>query len=288
MGLLAQAFVNGITDGAFIAMMALGITLVFGVARFSNVAHGDFLTVGAYGAFWCAGLMNLPLPLAVVGGAGLSVVVGLACYLIVFRRIADRPVTALLVSIGLSIFLRGVLSFVAGNRQVAYDLPFWRAWKFGDLRILPVEAGIALASFLVILVVHLILKYSRIGIEMRAVADNPSLARTGGIDPRRVNLATWSIALAVGGLAGIMLGMKTAIFPDMGWNLLLPAFAAAVVGGLGSPYGAIASGLLIGIAQNVATLWIADPYKIAFAFVILIVTLLFKPNGIMGKGSVAR
>lgn len=288
MWLLAQAIVNGITDGAFLAMMALGITLVFGVARFSNVAHGDFLTVGAYGTFWCAGLLHLPLGLAVFGGAALSVGVGLLCYLVVFRRIADRPVTALLVSIGLSIFLRGLLSLVAGNRQVAFDLPFWRAWKWGELRILPIEAGIAVASLVVILAVHLILRHSRIGIEMRAVADNPALARTGGINPRRVNIATWSIALAVAGLAGVLLGAKTAIFPDMGWNLLLPAFAAAVVGGLGSPYGAIAAGLLIGIAQNVATLWIADPYKIAFAFVILIVTLLFKPNGLTGKGSVAR
>lgn len=288
MALFAQALINGITDGTFLAMMALGITMVFGVARFPNVAHGDFLTVGAYGAFWCATLLHLPFVVAAIGGTALAILTGLAAYALIFRQIADRPITALLVSIGLSILMRGTLSFVAGNQQVAYDLPLWRAWRILGVRVLPLEAGIALASVVVIVATHLILKYTRIGIEMRAVADNPDLARTGGINAERVNRATWSIALGVGGLAGIFVAAKTAISPDMGWNLLLPAFAAAVLGGLGSPYGAIAAGLIIGLAQNVATLWISDTYKITFAFIVLIATLLIRPEGLTGRGAVAR
>jgi branched-chain amino acid transport system permease protein len=288
MALFAQALINGITDGVFLAMMALGITLVFGVARFPNVAHGDFLTVGAYGAYWCTTLLHLSLPLAAIGGTVLSIAAGLLAYALVFRKISNKPITALLVSIGLSIFIRGLLSFVAGNQQVSYDMPLWRAWRWGGIRVLPSELAIAAASVAVILAAHLILKYTRIGIEMRAVSDNPDLARTGGIDPGRVNRATWSIALGVAGLAGMFVAAKTAISPDMGWNLLLPAFAAAVLGGLGSPYGAIFAGLLIGIAQNVATLWISDTYKISFAFLILIATLLIKPSGLTGKGEAAR
>lgn len=288
MVLFVQALLNGITNGAFIAMMALGITLVFGVARFPNVAHGEFLTIGAYGAYWCAALVHAPLAVATVFGALLSIAVGLLAYVLVFRRIADRPVTALLVSIGLSLFLRGLISLVAGNGQVFYDMPLWRAWRVGSVRILPLEVGIAVASLIVILITHLILKHTRIGIEMRAVSDNPTLARTGGINSERVNRATWAIALGVAGLAGTFLAAKTAIMPDMGWNLLLPAFAAAVLGGLGSPYGAIGAGLILGLAQNVATLWISDIYRTSFAFVVLIAVLLIKPSGLAGKGEVAR
>lgn len=288
MTVLVQALVNGLTDGAFLALIALGITLVFGVARFPNIAHGDFLTVGAYGTFACATLFGLPLALAAVGGVALTVLAGLLSYRLVFRLVAGQPVSALLVSIGLSIFIRGLIGFVAGSQWLAYDLPLWPAWRLGGILVLPLEAAITAATLVVILGAHLVLRYTRIGVEMRAVADDPVLARTTGISPDRVNRATWSLSLGVAGLAGIFVAAKTAIYPDMGWNLLLPAFAAAVLGGLGSPYGAIAAGLLLGVAQNLAALVVSDTYKISFAFVVLIGVLLLKPSGLSGRGAVAR
>jgi branched-chain amino acid transport system permease protein len=288
MDLVVQAFINGITNGALLAMTALGITLVYGVARFPNIAHGDFLTVGAYGAFWCATLLHLPLPVAVIGGMILAVITGLSAYSLVFRKLLDRPIAALLVSIGMSIFIRGVLSFVAGDHHVSYDIPLWSAWRLGTIRILPLEIYIAASSFTIIFAVHLILKHTRMGMAMRAVSDNPVLARTGGISPSRVNQATWAIALGVAGLGGIFVAAETALSPDMGWNLLLPAFAAAVLGGLGSPYGAIGAGLLLGVAQSIAVLWISDAYRTSFAFVVLIITLLIKPSGLTGRREVAR
>ncbi|MGI4814144.1 MAG: branched-chain amino acid ABC transporter permease [Janthinobacterium lividum] len=283
-----QALLNGISDGAMLALVALGLTLVFGVARFPNVAHGEFLTLGAYGAYWCATLLGLPLLVSIAGGIGLAVVAGLAAYALVFRRIADRPVTALLASIGLSITLRGFIVFVAGTQQVSYDIPLWGAWSLGGITLLPLDVLVTVASFVVILFAHLVLRYSRIGVEMRAVADNPELARTSGIAPGRVNRATWSLALGVAALAGMFVAAKTSISPDLGWDLLLPAFAAAVLGGLGSPYGAIFAGLLIGIAQNIATLWISETYKVSFSFIILIAVLLLRPSGISGRKEVAR
>ncbi|WP_454749054.1 branched-chain amino acid ABC transporter permease [Ciceribacter selenitireducens] len=288
MSMVLQAVLNGIAEGALLAMMALGITLIFGVAKFSNNAHGEILTVGAYGAFWASMALAFPLWLAIPAGVLFAVVVGLLTYLLVFRQMADRPVAALLASIGVSIFLRGVISLIAGTQQLGLDVPMWRAWRFWGLRVLPMEVYVCLASFVTIYVVHLILKNTRIGIEMRAVADNPLLARTSGIHPERVNRATWTIALVVGGLAGIFVAAKTAVYPDLGWSLLLPAFAAAVLGGLGSPYGAILSGVLLGVTQNLATLWINDTYKSTIAFVVLIAVLILKPSGLTGRKEVAR
>lgn len=283
---LLQAVLNGVAEGALLAMMALGVTLIFGVARFSNNSHGEILTVGAYGTLW--GAAALPLWLAVPAGVLLAVIVGLMTYALIFRRLADRPIAALLASIGVSIFLRGLIALIAGTSQFGLDIPLWRAWRFWGLRILPVEAYICLASFVTIFAVHLVLRNTRIGVEMRAVADNPLLARTSGIDPDRVNRATWTIALVVGGLAGVLVAAKTSIYPDLGWNLLLPAFAAAVFGGLGSPYGAIMAALILGIAQNVATLWIPDTYKSTVAFVVLIGVLLIRPSGLTGRQEIAR
>lgn len=285
---LAQALVNGATDGLFLALMALGITLVFGIARFSNIAHGDFATLGAYGTLWVGRATGLPLVLAVPGGLVLAVAVGLAAWRLLFRQIGDRPVTAMLASIGLSIFLRGAITLVAGSHQRSFDLPLWRAWKVAGVRILPMEVVIAGASLAVLLTAQLILRRTRIGAEMRAVADNPLLARTSGIRPERVALATWVLALAVAGLAGVFLGIRTAVSPEMGWNFLLPAFAAAVLGGMGSPAGAILAGLLLGIGQNLAVIWIDNSYKIAFAFVVLIAVLLVRPGGMAGMREVAR
>lgn len=288
MSMILQAVLNGIAEGALLAMMALGITLIFGVAKFSNNAHGEILTVGAYGALWASAVFALPLWLSVPAGVALAVSVGLLAYQLVFRHMVDRPIAALLASIGVSIFLRGLISMIAGTQQYGLDVPMWRAWRLAGLRILPMETYVCIASFIAIYAVHLILKNTRIGVEMRAVADNPLLARTSGINPERVNRATWTIALVVGGLAGIFVAAKTAVYPDLGWGLLLPAFAAAVLGGLGSPYGAILAGLLLGIAQNVATLWINDTYKSSIAFVVLIAVLLVKPSGLTGRREVAR
>lgn len=283
-----QALINGLTDGAFLAMVALGITLVFGVARFPNVAHGDFLTVGAYGTILTMSVLGLPLLVASIGGVVLAIATGLLAYVLVFRRIGDRPVTALLASIGLSIFLRALITFIAGGQQQTMNPPLWRSWRFWDLRILPMEVAVLGASLVVILGAHIVLRYTRIGMEMRAVSDNRDLARAAGIDPERVSRYTWAIALGVAGLAGVILGIRTSVFPDMGWNLLLPAFAAAVLGGMGSPYGAILAGFLLGVAQNLAIIWIDSTYRVAFAFIVLILVLLIKPSGIAGRREVAR
>jgi branched-chain amino acid transport system permease protein len=284
----SQALINGITDGAFLAMIALGATLVFGVARFPNVAHGDFLTLAAYGTLCATGLVHLPLLLAAICGIVLTVIVGLASYALIFRKIADRPITCLIVSIGLALVVRDAILFVAGGDAQAYDLPVWRAWRLGGFVILPLDAYITVLSAAAIFAVHLLLRYTRIGVEMRAVSDDPSLARVGGVSPERVNIATWSVALALAGAAGILVAAKTLVFPDLGWTLLLPALAAAILGGLGSPYGAILAGMLLGLSQNIATIWIGDTYKDSFAFVVLIVALLLRPTGLTGRLEAAR
>jgi branched-chain amino acid transport system permease protein len=137
-------------------------------------------------------------------------------------------------------------------------------------------------------VVFMVLHLTPIGRRMRAVADNPTLARAGGIRIGRVMMAMWAMAGAVCGVAGMVLGINTVVLPEAGWNVLLPAFAAAVLGGVGSPVGAIVAGVALGVAQELSTPFVGFTYKIALSFVVLIVILAVRPRGLFGAASRVR
>jgi branched-chain amino acid transport system permease protein len=286
---LIQALANGLTEGALLALAALGLTLVYGIARFPNAAHGDYLAVGAYGAFLGSRFMGLPMPVAALWGMLLTVATGLVCYHLVFKKLAGRSsATNLIASIGIALFVRHALIFLAGTGQFAYPLPVLRAWRIMGLRIFPSDVVFSAFSVAAIVGVHLLLRYTDIGRKMRAVSDSPQLARVTGIRVAKVNLMMWIISLSLAGLAGILLGCKTVIHPYVGWDILLPAFAAAILGGFGSPYGAILGGIVIGVSQELAVLLIPETYKIAFSFVIIALVLMVRPWGILGQKEAVR
>jgi branched-chain amino acid transport system permease protein len=284
-----QALVNGITEGTILALAALGLTLVFGISRFPNAAHGDYLTAGAYGAYWAAALLGLSMPLAALAGIAFSMGTGLLFYFFVFRKLAKRSgAVNLIASIGIALFVRHAIIFMAGTEQFSYGLPILRAWRVFGLRIFPMDVLFAGISIAAMGAVHFILSRTEIGRKMRAVSDNPQLARIGGIRSGTVHVVMWMMALSLAGLSGILLGMKTVIDPLMGWDMLLPAFAAAILGGFGSPGGAILGGIIIGTSQELAVLFISETYKVAVAFIVITAVLLIRPWGLMGRREVVR
>jgi branched-subunit amino acid ABC-type transport system permease component len=278
---MLQALVNGISEGALLALVALGLTLIYGISRFANVAHGDFLTLGAYSAWTCCYFLHLPIWLAVPVGIATTIGVGLLSHRLIFRPLAGQHALSLITSLGLALALRHVIAFFATAEQRSFDLPLWRAWRIGDVVILPVDVYLTIVSVVCVAGVHLLLKRSRLGIAMRAAAENPSLATVGGISVVRVQAVMWSVALALAAVAGMLLAAKTTVQPLMGWESLLPAFSAAVLGGLGNPYGAIAAAMVIGISQNFAVLWTSEAYKETFSFGVLFIALLIRPDGIL-------
>lgn len=287
--MLLQAIANGVVEGSVIALVALGLTLVFAVSRLLNVAHGDYLTFGAYATLWASQGLKLAAPLAVLAGVVVTVALGLLFHQLVFRKlVAHSNIAALVASIGVALLVRHAIIFVAGTGQQAYDLPLYRAWRIGDLRIIPTDLAVVAISLAAITLVHLLLRYTILGREMRAVADNPELARVNGIWASRVYVTMWVVALALAAVAGTLLGGRTVIQPYLGWDVLIPAFAAAILGGLGNPYGAIVGALVIGISQDLAALWVSETYKTAVAFIILALMLLYKPTGLLGRREVVR
>ncbi len=287
--ILVQALANGIVQGAILALAALGLTLVFGISKFPNVAHGDYLAVGAYGAYLASSCLALSMPLAVLFGIGLTVFTALLFYALVFKKLAGRSsATSLIASIGIALFVRHFIIFFAGSEQYTYNLPILRAWKFAGLRIFPGDAIFTGVSIAAIAFVHFMLRYTEIGRKMRAVSDSEELARISGIRSGGVNLTMWVLSSSLAGLAGILLAARTVIHPYLGWDMLLPAFAAAILGGFGSPYGAILGGMVIGVSQEVAVLFISETYKTAFSFAVIALVLLFRPRGILGRREAVR
>lgn len=280
---MLQLIANGVIFGSIIALGAIGLTMVYGILKFANFAHGDTMSLGAYLALLFLNL-QLPFPVAVVLSIAVSIAVAILIdhYLYRFFR-KTGPIILLIASVGVALFLRNVILLFWGP-----DLAYYSTAIQLDFQIIPgvrmntPEIWIIIVTVVLIVLVHLFLKKTRIGKAMRASSDNMDLAEVVGIDTHRVIIWTWSVGTALAVFGGIMLGVENGLRPPMGWELLLPLFAAAILGGIGHPYGAMVGGLIIGIAQEVSTGFISTAYKPAVAFIIMILVLLIRPQGIFG------
>ncbi len=293
---------NGVFLGSVLALGAVGITLVFGVMRFANIAHGDMMTMGAYVAFFLLvsvlpehtglGPFTFGFPLLIAIPVSMAAVAALAVGMdvFVFRRLRLRRaniVTIEIASLGLAIAIRGFVQMI-WDTPVRY-LPNEGRPHFSlpaDISIAPNHLFVSGAALVLAIALHLLLTRTKQGKAMRATSDNPDLARASGINTDRVLLWTWGIAGALAGAAGVLLVIFNAtsqLKPTMGFQLLVPLFAAVVVGGIGNPYGAFLGAMLIGISMEVSTAWALPTYKPAIAFTVMVIVLLFRPRGLLGS-----
>jgi neutral amino acid transport system permease protein len=285
-----QLIVNGIALGSIIALGAVGLTLTYGILRLSNFAHGDLMTLGAFVA-WMLNMSPVPILhniwVSMLIGIIATVVLALLAEVVLWkrmRRVRATATTLVIISIGLALFLRNVILLIWGSEAKHYNLPVSEAidlfgikFKFYNLVVL----GLAIVA---IAGLHFILQNTKIGKAMRAVADDIDLARVTGINVEQVVLWTWIIAASLTGLGGQMYGLVTSVRPDMGWFLIMPMFAAVTLGGIGNPYGAIVGAFIIGIAQEVSVPIVGSQYKLAIALILMVLTLLFRPQGLF-KGT---
>jgi neutral amino acid transport system permease protein len=277
-----QLVFNGIALGSVIALAAVGLTLTYGILKLSNFAHGDFMTLGAY-LTWVANLNGLNLWMSMlVGCLGTMVAMVLSEWLL-WKPMRDRratPTTLIIISIGLALFLRNGILLIWGGSNQNYQVPILPAQDLWGLRLeynRLIIIGMALGAMLLL---HLLLQKTKIGKAMRAVADNVDLARVSGINVEWVVLWTWVITAILVALSGSMYGLVTTLKPNMGWFLILPMFSAVILGGIGNPYGAIAGGFLIGIAQEASVPWFGTSYKLGVALALMILVLLVRPQGL--------
>jgi neutral amino acid transport system permease protein len=284
---IVQLIVNGIAVGSIIALAAVGLTLTYGILRLSNFAHGDFLTLSAYLTLLLntAGI-NIWLSM-ILAAAGTVAAMLLSEKLLWarMRSIRATSTTLIIISIGLALFLRNGIIFIWGGQNQNYNLPVTTALNIFGIRIPQNQLLVLGVAAVAILALHYLLQHTKIGKAMRAVADDLDLARVSGINVEQVILWTWIIAGIFTSVGGSMYGLITAVRPNMGWFLILPLFASVILGGIGNPYGAIAAAFIIGIAQELSTLWIGSQYKQGIALLMMILVLLIRPKGLF-KGTV--
>ncbi len=277
-----QLGLYGIVLGSIYALGAIGVSLTFGILRFANFAHGDLMTLGAYIALVFVA-MGWPLPLALVMAIGGTIGVALLLDQVIYRRLRRQASVILLISsFGTALILRSLVQLIWGSRNQVYRAGIQLPMRFWGLRLRQDQIVIMAGAVVLVLALHFFLQNTRIGKAMRAMADNFDLAMVTGIDTERIVMWTWGIGALMAAAAGVFLGMDTRLHPTMGWTLLLPIFAAAIVGGIGRPYGAIVGGLVIGLAEEFSTVFISPAYKAAVAFAILVVMLIVKPTGLFG------
>lgn len=277
--------------GSIYALGAVGISMIYGILRFSHFAHGDVMTLGAFGtltAVWVFGLHPL---LALPFGVALAVAAALLADRLFYRPLRKLPtIYSVIASFGVALMIRSLVQIFWGPQNQVFvegvRLPL--VLFDGMLRVSPLHVQAIIITVVLALALHWFLSRTRTGRSMRAVSDDPDLARVAGLDPERVIRWTWIIGAALAAVAGVLAGMDTQVHANMGWNLLLAMFASALLGGIGKPMGAVMGGLLIGLAEELSTYpWIgtesliSPSYKSAVAFVIMVLVLLFRPQGIM-------
>ncbi|HEY1285477.1 MAG TPA: branched-chain amino acid ABC transporter permease [Solirubrobacterales bacterium] len=283
---VAQSSLNGLTLGVIYALGAVGLTLVYGILRLVNFAHGDFLTFGAYIAYLVNVTWGLPLAAGIVFAMAATAVLGL-----VFERIMWRPMRGkgagwlqlLLMSIGLAFVIRSAVEWFWGTQIRTLDVNITSSVSFLGLRIGQTELIVVVVGLAVLIAVGLIVRFSLLGKQMRALSDDLDLAETAGIDTRRVILYTWLFSGALAGLAGVLSGALTNLTPQLGFDLLLPIFAAVILGGIGNPFGALSAGLVLGVVIELSTLVVEPRWKVTVGFLALIIALIIRPQGIFGR-----
>lgn len=285
--MIEQLAINGIIFGCIIALAAIGLSMAYKILGFANFAHGDFLTLGAYLALFSATSLQIPFLaaclLSFILTAALSIALDYAAWRPMRSMRANRTAIMIL-SIGISLSLRNVLIISFGPDVLRFPLPVREGMSLGPIMFTDFQISVVLIAAAAMLLVHALLVKTPLGKSMRALADNPDLARISGIDVDRVIRYTWAVSMGLAALAGIMYGLITHVNPNMGWSIILPMFAAAILGGIGNAYGAMAGGLIIGLAQELSTAFLPGEYKIAVSFLIMIMVLLFRPKGLMGGG----
>jgi branched-chain amino acid transport system permease protein len=298
-----QALMDGLVAGSMIGLGAVGITLTYSILRFANFAHGDLISWGAYFALAVAGALGAAfsglatpiapfsfgwaLPIAALAAIVLNGGLALLVDALLFKRLRARNSTVIIMvmaSFGAALTLRSLLEFIFTSKPAYYTSALQIALPLGGgIRATPDQLLLLGVSVVIVIAIHLLLSRTAIGRSMRAVSENVQLSGLVGIRVRKVIRIVWVLGAGLAAIAGVFAGLLVQIRPQMGLDLLLPLFAAAILGGIGSVPGAMFAGLIIGLSEAMAVAVVGAQWRAAVSFVILVVVLLVRPQGLFGR-----
>ena len=272
----------GIVLGAIYALGAVGITLVYGILRFAHLAHGDMATLGAFAALGIVTVWGVNPWVALPGAMMICAVMAIGIDKVFYDYLSERPkIIVAISSLGIALMLRAIVQVVWGVDTETYTRGIVRPENYWGIRIRDRELYTIFAMIVIVGALWIFLQKTKWGKAMRAMSDNPDLALLSGVDNRKVTVLTWGIVGMLCAASGFFLGINTELKPLMGWTMLLPMFAAVILGGVGRVEGAVLGGFIVGIVEETSVLFIPSEYKAAVAFVILLLILLVRPTGLL-------
>ncbi len=281
---LAQLTLNGVAVGAIYALVALGIVLIYKATEVLNFAHGDLLVVSAFCAWGLIVVLGLPFWLALLLTVLVVALLAYALDALVIRRIAGQPQFAgVMLTIALAFMIRGLVSMGFGPESRNYPTPWSnQTTHIGALAVADLQLMILAASLLVTLVLYGFFRFTRLGVAMQAASQNQLAAYLNGVQVKRVNSLVWALGGITAAVAGVLLARSTLVDISL-WFVTLKALSALVLGGFGSVPGAIVGGLLIGVIEQYAGVYMPDGSKDIVAYLVLIAVLVLRPRGLLGE-----
>lgn len=284
-----QHLINGISLGSLYALIAIGYTMVYGILRLINFAHGDLIMIASYAAFYAVALFSMPWYLSFIFAIIMTIFLGIGLERAAYRPLRNSPrITVMISAIGASYFLENLGIVVFGGRNKAFAVPefFTKINVIHGVNVLTLTFVIPVITIILLIILLYIINKTTTGMAMRAVAKDYDTSSLMGIDVNRIITTTFGIGSGLAAVGGLMWAMKfPQIFPFMGLMPGMKCFIAAVVGGIGNITGAVVGGFLLGLSEILLVAFMPglSGYRDAFAFILLIVILLFKPNGIIGE-----
>jgi branched-chain amino acid transport system permease protein len=280
---LLQLTLNGLMAGAVLAVPAIGLTRIYAVLRFVNFSVAAHMAVGAFAGYMLNAWAGLPATVAVVGAFIAGATIGIASDHVALRPLRGySALTIAIASIALNVMIESTIRFFFGGSPRDYAIPLRRDWNFGFLHVGPQQVENAVIAVIAMAILFVFLTITTTGKAMRAVADNPMLADSKGIDPDAMARLAVGIGMGLAGIGGMLVGLDTSIDPLVGFRTILSVFAAAVVGGLGSVPGAVLGGLAIGLSEELSLLALPATYKSAVGFLVILAVLTLRPRGLLG------
>jgi len=299
-----QILVNSLIRGAELSVLAIGLTMVYDILKFANFAHTEYAILGAFLAYSFNQTIGLNLLFSILLAAFFTGLIGIGIDRILFKRLRMKgvqPVSLMIISMGAAIALRNIVRLIWTSDTKTYAMPIRRPLKILGARVTPLQLGIIAVGLLSMIVFHLLLHRTKFGKSLRAISDNRVLASACAIDSEKMITWMWFLAASYGVIGGTMIAMEHILYPRLGFDIIIPVFCAAILGGIGNPYGAMLGALTLAFAENmmlsfdfsdlvnvgglfnVGSIQINTGYKPAMSFIILIIVLLLKPTGILRK-----
>ncbi|WP_244270993.1 branched-chain amino acid ABC transporter permease [Thioclava nitratireducens] len=281
---IIQQIINGLAIGGVYVLIALGLTMVFGILGIAHFAHGSVSMFGGYLTFFLSSSLGLPLALAILIALIVGIVLGIAIELLAYRPVRNaNHINAFIVALGLTMMVEGINLQFFGADQVIIQTNFDRVFEIGGVTVPELRLYVILAAIALIGAMTVFVEKTKTGQAIRAVAQNRDAAILMGINVNTIPLIVFAISTMLGVCAGVMVGSLFAIAPGVGEGLVIKGFAVLILGGLGSIPGAVVGGLVLGVTEALAAGFISSAYKDVIAFAVMIIVLLVRPQGLLGK-----